>query len=91
MAVKTSDETSALERLLRPLPSRMSAELARALDDLHADEQTQARYEELAAKRTEGRLTAAEQEELEAMVRANTLLGLLKAAAMASLRPAKTV
>jgi len=90
MAVKTSDETSALEKLLRPLPAQMSAELARALVNLHADEQIQARYEELAAMRTEGRLTAAEQEELEAMVRANTLVGLLKAAAMASLRPAKT-
>ncbi len=68
----------------------MSAELARALANLHADEQTQARYEELATLRTEGRLTAAEQEELEAMVRANTLVGLLKAAAMSALHPGKS-
>jgi len=88
--VKTSDETTALERLLRPLPSQMSAELARALVNLRADEQTQVRYDELATLRTEGRLTAAEQEELEAMVRANTLVGLLKAAAMSALHPGKT-
>jgi len=88
--VKTSDETTALERLLRPLPSQMSAELARAMVNLRADEQTQVRYDELATLRTEGRLTAAEQEELEAMVRANTLVGLLKAAAMSALHPGKT-
>ena len=67
----------------------MSAELARALVNLHADEPTQARYDELATKRTEGRLTADEQDELEAMVRANTLVGLLKAAAMSALHHAK--
>lgn len=68
----------------------MSAELARALVNLHADEQTQARYDELASLRTECRLTVPEQEELEAMVRANTLVGLLKAAALSALHPAKT-
>jgi hypothetical protein len=88
--VKTSDEKTALERLLRPLPSQMGEELARALVNLHADEQTQARYDELASLRTEGRLTVPEQEELEAMVRANTLVGLLKAAAMSALHPAET-
>jgi hypothetical protein len=87
--MKTSDETTALERLLRPLPSQMSAELARALVNLRADEQTQTRYDELATLRTEGRLTAPEQEELEAMVHANTLVGLLKAAALAALPQAK--
>jgi len=68
----------------------MSAELARALVNLQADGQTQARYDELATLRNEGRLTAPEQEELEAMVRANTLVGLLKAAAMSALHPAKS-
>ena len=72
------------------MPAQMSAELARALVNLQADEQTQVRYEELATLRTEGRLTAPEQEELEAMVRANTLVGLLKAAAMSALHHAKT-
>jgi len=67
----------------------MSVELARALVNLRADEQTQARYDELATLRTEGRLAAPEQEELEAMVRANTLVGLLKAAALSALQQDK--
>jgi hypothetical protein len=88
--VNPSDETTALERLLRPLPPQMSAELACALVNLRADEPMQARYDELAALRTEGRLTAAEQEELEDMVRANTLVGLLRAAAISAPHPGKT-
>jgi hypothetical protein len=59
----------------------MSAELARALINLRADEQTQARYDQLADKSTHGRLTPDERNELEAMVRANTVLGILKAEA----------
>jgi hypothetical protein len=85
----TAAETTALERLLRPLPRRLTAELARALVDLHADEETQNRYDELAGRRTEGTLTPAELDELEAIVRANTLLGLLKAEAQAVLAHAK--
>ena len=56
-----------------------------ALINLRADAETQARYNELAEKRTEGKLTPTEQEELEAMVRANTFLGLLKAEAQSLL------
>jgi len=52
---------------------------------MRADAETQARYDELAEKRTEGKLTATEQEELESIVRANTLLGLLKAEAQSLL------
>ncbi len=78
-------ETSALERLLRPLSRELTAELARALINVRADEETQARYDELADKRTSGQLSPAEQAELEAMVRANTLLGVLKAEARAFL------
>jgi hypothetical protein len=71
-------QTTALERLLRPLSRSFTAELARALIGLQADAETQARYDELAGKRTDGQLTPAEAAELESMVRANTLLGLLK-------------
>ena len=83
--MKINGETAALERLLRPLPRGLTAELAHALIDLRADAETQARYDELAEKRTEGKLTATEQEELESIVRANTLLGLLKAEAQSLL------
>ncbi len=85
----TGNETSALAKLLRPLSGGLTTELARALVGLCADAETQARYDELADKRTEGQLTAEEQEELEAMVRANTLLGLLKVEARTCLIQAK--
>ena len=72
---------TALERLLRPLSRALTAELARALVDIQADPETQARYDDLAGRRTEGQLTPAEQADLESIVRANTLLGVLKAEA----------
>jgi len=76
--VTNDNATSALERLLRPLSRSLTAELAHALVSVQADRETQARYDELADKRTQGQMTREEQAELEAMVRANTLLGVLK-------------
>lgn len=78
-------QTTALERLLRPLSQSFTIELARALVGVQADAETQACYDELADKRTEGRLTPAELAELESIVRANTLLGVLKTEAHAFL------
>ena len=83
--------TSALERLLRPLSRELTADLARALVNLQADTETQARYDELADKRSAGQITADEQGELESIVRANTLLGVLKAEARAFLANGKPV
>lgn len=83
-------ETTALERLLRPIARNFTVELARALVAVQADAETQARYDELADKRTEGQLTAPEQAELESIVRANTLLGVLQAEAHAYLAHATT-
>jgi len=80
---------TALERLLRPLSQNLTLELARALVNVQADVETQVRYDELATKRTEGQLTPDEQAELESIVRANTLLGVLKAEANAFLAHAK--
>lgn len=80
-AMANGSETSALEKLLRPLSRELTVELARALVNIQADAETQARYDALADKRTEGQLTPQEQAELEAIVRANTLLGVLKAEA----------
>ena len=82
-------QITALERLLRPLSQKLTVELARALVGIQADADTQARYDELAGKRTEGQLTATEQAELEAIVRANTLLGVLKTEAHAFLAHTK--
>lgn len=80
---------TALERLLRPLSQTLTLELARGLVSVQADEETQTRYDELASRRTEGRLTPEEQAELESIVRANTLLGVLKAEAQTFLAHAK--
>ena len=85
-----NSQTTALERLLRPLSRNLTAELARALVGVQADAETQARYDELASRRTDGQLTPDEQVELESIVRANTLLGILKAEAHAFLAHTKT-
>jgi hypothetical protein len=83
--MKNGGETSALEKLLRPLPLQFTSDLACALVNLRADSEVQSRYDQLSEKRTEGALTPAELEELEAIVRANTLLGLLQAEAQSVL------
>ena len=75
------DEPTALEKLLRPLSRQMTLELARALVNVQADQETQTRYDELAGKYSADSLTSEERAELEALVRANTLLGVLKAEA----------
>ena len=81
----TTDKSS-LEQLLRPLRRGLNAELAALLLRMQADDEVQARYEDLAERNTEGRLSPAEQEELALMVRANALLTVLKAEARAFLQ-----
>jgi hypothetical protein len=85
----TNGQMTAFERLVRPLSQNLSVELARALIGVQADSETQSRYDELADKRTEGRLAPAELAELEAIVRANTILGVLKTEAHALLARVK--
>lgn len=85
----TGNDISALERLLRPLSPHLTLQLARALVGIQADAETQARYDDLASRNAEGRLTAIEREELESIVRANTLLGVLKTEAAAVLAHTK--
>ena len=82
-------DTNSLECLLRPLRRELSAELAGALLRLKADPEVQARYDELAGRNTEGVLSAEEQAELESLVRANSVLSLLKAEAHAFLQQPK--
>lgn len=79
------NDTLSLERLLRPLRRELNVEMARALLRVKADEEIQARYDELADKNTAGTLTAAEREEHSSLVRANSLVGVLKAEAHAFL------
>lgn len=80
------NDMSSLERLLRPLRRELSAELADALLRLKADTDVQARYDELADKNTEGALGVEDRAELESLVRANSILSLLKAEARAFLQ-----
>jgi hypothetical protein len=82
-------DVNSLERLLRPLRRELSKELADALLHLTADSEVQARYDELAGKNTEGALSPEERAELESLVRANSLLTLLKAEARAFLQQPK--
>lgn len=89
--MKTNVDICGLERLLRPLSQGLTIELAHALVDLTVDDETQARYDALADKNNQGELTALEEEELESLVRANSLLGLLKAEAQLVLNHTKTV
>ena len=86
--MKTNGDMAAAEKLLRPITRNLTPELARALVNLTADEETQTRYDSLAGKNTEGQITAAEREELESLVRVNTLLGVLKTEAQAVLAKA---
>jgi len=82
-------DMATLERLLRPLQREFSEKLADALVRLEADNEVQDRYDELASKNTEGDLTAEERDELESLVRANSLLSVLKAEAREFLGRAK--
>jgi hypothetical protein len=79
------NEIGSLERLLRPLRHELSVELAGALLRLETDAEVQARYDELADKNTEGAVTPEERAELESLVRANSIVSVLKAEARAIL------
>ena len=81
----TTDRNS-LEQLLRPLRRGLNAELAALLLRIQADDEVQARYDFLADRNTEGQLSPQEHDELAAMVRANSLLAVLKAEARAFLQ-----
>lgn len=79
-------DRSSLERLLRPLRRELTAEFAAALLRMQADDELQTRYEFLAERNTESLLDSEEQIELASLVRANTLLSVLKAEARAFLQ-----
>ena len=84
-AMVAGNDFDGLERLLRPLRRELSFELANALVRLKADDEIQGRYDALADKNTAGTLTPAERAELASLVRANSILGVLKIEARAVL------
>jgi hypothetical protein len=79
-------DRSAFEKLLRPLRRGLNAELAVLLLRIEAEDEVQARYEDLAKRNTEEQLSTVEQNELAAFVRANSLVIVLKAEARAFLQ-----
>jgi hypothetical protein len=86
--VAVESDFAVLEKLLRPLSHRFGEELARALIEVEPDHEVQERYDDLAAKNSEGLLSSEERLELEGLVRANSLLQVLKLEARLALEKA---
>lgn len=70
-----------LDRLLDPVASCFTTDVARRLVDIRPDPGTQARIDELAAKASEGTLAQAEQAEYEGYVEAIDIVSILQAKA----------
>ena len=79
-------QSSVLDRVLDPLASCFTPEVARKIANLRADEAIQSRLGTLANKSAEGLLTPSEREEYEAYVEAIDVIGLLQAKARAILK-----
>lgn len=78
--------TSALDRLLDPLLSALTPEVAERVVHLRADDKMQQRLDELAAKSNEGQLTAEEEREYDVYLRAMTVVSVMQTKARAYLR-----
>jgi hypothetical protein len=70
-----------LERFLEPMTEAFTPELARKLADLRADDQLQAKVNELAEKATQGTLTAEEDREYKRYVEAADIIGIIQSKA----------
>jgi hypothetical protein len=77
-----------LDRFLDPVREILTPEVARAIADLRADVATQQHLEDLADRNHEGRLTADELAEYEALVNGANLIAVLQAKARSVLRRA---
>ena len=84
--MKNGESASVLDRLLEPVTRCLTPESARALVELRADADAQARIAELAEKCNEGRLTAEERREYETYVHVGNLIAILQAKARVLLR-----
>ncbi|HEY3245725.1 MAG TPA: hypothetical protein VGM03_20460 [Phycisphaerae bacterium] len=81
------NQTSAtLDRLVEPVVRTFTPEVARALAQLRADPELQARIDELAEKCNEGQLTAEEREEYDTSIRFADYLAILQAKARRRLK-----
>ena len=70
-----------LDRLVEPVVRTLTPEVARALVELRADPELQARMDELAEKCNEGRLTPDEHDEYETSIRFGNFIAILQAKA----------
>jgi len=77
--------SSALARILDPVGRCLTVDVARSIIGIRADDETQARLEELADKSTEGTLSDAERDEYEMFVSAIDFLSVLQVKARAVL------
>ena len=82
-------KTTGLGLVMDSFRRSLTPDIARFLVGWKADEAAQARYEELAGKNTEGQLTPEDRRELEAIVRFDSTMGLLKAQAQLTLHQAR--
>lgn len=78
--------SSTLDRLVEPVVRTFTPEVARALVQLRADPELQARMDELAEKCNEGRMTPEEREEYDTSVRFANYLAIIQARARRLLR-----
>jgi hypothetical protein len=74
-------ESAILDKMLEPVTRCFTPAVAKQIAELRADQVTQARIDELAAKCNEGALTEAEQREYRAYIDAIDLIGILQAKA----------
>jgi hypothetical protein len=75
-----------LDRLVEPVVRTLTPDVARALIQLRADPELQARMDELAEKCNEGQLSPDEQDEYETSIRFGNFIAILQAKARALLQ-----
>jgi hypothetical protein len=78
--------STTLDRLLEPVIRTLTPEVARALVEVRADPELQARMDELAEKCNEGQLSPEEREEYETSIRFANFIAILQAKARALLK-----
>jgi hypothetical protein len=61
--MNSNPKTDVMDRVLDPFTECLTPDVARRIVDLRADDQTQARVDELAEKANEGRLSPADADE----------------------------
>jgi hypothetical protein len=77
--------TQTLDRLFDPVGKTFGVKTAKAIANLRADPDFQAKMEDLAHRCTEGELTPDEKAEYDALVSANNVIAILQAKARAVL------